>query len=163
MGPCPWQFATYWEFQEFNQRPPNHRCSISPLECWPSLTNECSGMSRNSTRDLPITRCSISPLECWPSLTNECSGTGLIFWSDTFPPRNPHPTFSVLRHAAACCRMLQDPHQQAPKTGAAACFNRWCLSAELMLSAENKSQSSFWANSGFPHLTNTQQTQESGR
>ena len=29
--------------------------------------------------------------------------------------------------AAACCGMLWTPHQQAPKTGTAACFNCWCL------------------------------------
>ena len=44
-----------------------------------------------------------------------------------FSHKNPNQIFSVLQHAVACCGMLQNPHQQAPKTGAAACFNRCCL------------------------------------
>ena len=39
-------------------------------------------------------------------------------------------------------------------------FSTWKY--HIMLLAANGSTSSFWANSGFPHLTNTQQTQESG-
>ena len=39
---------------------------------------------------------------------------GLIFWSDVFSPKSPDPAHP-------------NPHPQAPKTGAAACFNRWCL------------------------------------
>ena len=29
--------------------------------------------------------------------------------------------------ATACCSMLQNPHKQAPKKGAAGCCDRWCL------------------------------------
>ena len=38
---------------------------------------------------------------------------GLIFWSHIFPQKSANPTFSVRRHAAACCSMLWH---------AAACF-----------------------------------------
>ena len=45
--------------------------------------------------------------------------------------------------------------------------NCWKLTCSAqgngILSAANKSKSSFWANSGFPHRTNTQQTPENGR
>ena len=50
-----------------------------------------------------------------------CSGMGLRFWFDTFFPKKPNPIFSVPWHAVGCCGMFQNPHQQAPKQGAAAC------------------------------------------
>ena len=33
----------------------------------------------------------------------------------------PCENFGSLWHAAACCGMLQNPHQQLPESGAAAC------------------------------------------
>ena len=65
-------------------------------------------------------RCTIQPQEYCPSLANDCTGMGLIFWSHISPQKVP-------TKLSVCCAMLQNPHQQAPKIGAAACFNCWCL------------------------------------
>ena len=54
-------------------------------------------------------RC-ILPLEYQPSLLIDGSEMEFIFWSE--------PNFQC---AAACCGMLQNSHQQATKSGAAAC------------------------------------------
>ena len=42
--PAPAEDATHCPPREFNQRPLNYRCSVNPLDYWPSLTNSGSGM-----------------------------------------------------------------------------------------------------------------------
>ena len=60
------------------------------------------------------------PLSYHPVLRHLCNKgfTGLTCDGKKSPPCE---NFALLRHAAACCGMLQNPHQQLPESGAAAC------------------------------------------
>ena len=60
------------------------------------------------------------PLSYHPVLRHLCNTrfTGLTCYEKKSPPCE---NFGLLRHAAACCGMLQNPHVQIQKKGAAAC------------------------------------------
>ena len=60
------------------------------------------------------------PLSYHPVLRHLCNkGFIVSTWYEKKSP--PRENFGSLRHAAACCGMLQNPLVQLQKTGAAAC------------------------------------------
>ena len=61
------------------------------------------------------------------------------YFGPKFFPKKSQPNFQC---AVACCDMLQNPHQQAPKSGAAA----WCsMLQQLVLAGETGSnQMAMW-------------------
>ena len=63
------------------------------------------------------------PLSYHPVLRHLCNKgfTGLTWYGKKSPPCENFGSLRMLRHAAACCGMLQNPHQQLPESGAAAC------------------------------------------